>query len=680
MARPSVTIAQNAGFCFGVKRATDALEKVLSEKRKGERICTLGHLIHNDVYNRALAERGVLNVDSQDMTSLSESATEDSPVTVLVRAHGVTVETLAILRRCADENPFFHYIDCTCPYVSKIHRIAERETGDDTIFLLLGDENHPEVEGIISYVKGEKHVFPDFGALETAVLSKKLDVSCEKRIVLAAQTTQKLSEWRKCEDFLKNLFTNIKIFDTICIVTEERQTEAASLARECDFMIVIGGQHSSNTRKLYAVCHQNCSTTVQVDTADDLLSQHLIPSSYQRVGIVAGASTPQTLIQEVFKTMSEAEIREEDFGTMLEESLKTINTGDTVKGIVTAVTDLEIQLDLGVKVTGVIKSDDDTSVKYSEAFKVGDEVEAFVIRVNDVEGVATLSKRRIDTDRSWKVIESAKEERTVLTAVVSEAVKGGVVVRVEGHRVFVPASQTGVPKGGDFSSLVGKEVSFRIIEVKPGKKAIGSIKSVLSEERAAKEAEFWANIEEGKTYVGTVKSMTSYGAFVDLGGVDGMVHKSELSWRDIPSPAAVVSIGDEIKVFVKSFDSEKKRISLGYKTEETNPWYIFSNNYQIGDVVTVKIVNIKPFGAFAEIVDGVDGLIHISQIALQRIEKPEDVLALGDEVEAKIIGIEENGKDRRISLSIKAVLQEAAEEAVEEIAEEAAEEAATDAE
>ncbi len=674
MERPTVTVARHAGFCFGVKRATDALEQALTEKREGERICTLGHLIHNDVYNRALSQRGVLNVSGEELLSLARSASEESPVTVFVRAHGVPKETTALLLRCAEENPFFRYVDCTCPYVLKIHRIAERETGDDSVFLLLGDEKHPEVEGILSYVKGEKHVFPDFQALESLISSGKIERTCAKNIVLAAQTTQKLSEWRKCEDFLKNLFTNIKIFDTICIVTEERQTEAASLARECDFMIVIGGQQSSNTRKLYAVCHRNCSATVQVDTADDLLSQHLIPSSYQRVGIVAGASTPQALIQEVLKTMSEAEIREEDFGALLEESLKTINTGDTVKGIVTAVTDLEIQLDLGVKVTGVIKSDDDTSVKYSEAFKVGDEIEAFVIRVQDGEGVATLSKKRVDTDRSWKVIESAKEERTVLTAVVSEAVKGGVVIRVEGHRVFVPASQTGVPKDGDFSVLVGKEVRFRIIEVKPGKKAIGSIKSVLSEERAAKEAEFWANVEEGKTYVGTVKSMTSYGAFVDLGGVDGMVHKSELSWRDIPSPAAVVSIGDEIKVFVKSFDAEKKRISLGYKTEETNPWYIFSNNYQVGDIVTAKIVNIKPFGAFAEIIDGVDGLIHISQIALQRIEKPEDVLALGDEVEAKIIGIEENGKDRRISLSIKAVLQETAEE--EAPAEEAAEAAA----
>lgn len=666
---PIVRVARHAGFCFGVKRATSALESALDNARPGERICTLGNLIHNDVYNGQLARRGVRNISADEIEALSASATAASPVTVFVRAHGIVKTTAERLAACAAQNPHFGFVDCTCPFVSKIHRIAKEETedppeagADGTVFLLLGDANHPEVEGIMSYAKGEKHVFANFEVLKEGISNGRFRCDCSKRIILAAQTTQKLSEWRKCEDFLKTLFTNIKIFDTICIVTEERQTEAASLAQECDFMIVIGGRNSSNTKKLYDVCRSACSAAVQVDTAEDLLSQELNPSSYKKVGIVAGASTPQALIQEVCRIMTEADIRDEDFGTMLEDSIKTINTGDTVKGIVTAVTDLEIQLDLGVKVTGVIKSDDDPSVKYSEAFHVGDEIEAFVVRVNDVEGVATLSKKRIDSDRSWKIIEEAKENNTILTAVVSEAVKGGVVIRVSGNRVFVPASQTGVPKGGDLAPLVGTEVGFRIIELKPGKKAIGSIKSVLAEERAAKEANFWANIEEGKTYVGTVKSLTSYGAFVDLGGVDGMVHKTELSWKKIASPASVVSIGDELKVFVKSFDAEKKRISLGYKTEETNPWYIFTHTYEVGDIVHVKVVNIKPFGVFAEIIDGVDGLIHISQLASQRVAKPEDVVSLGDEVDAKIIGIEEDGKDKRISLSIRAVLEDTAEE------------------
>ena len=357
---------------------------------------------------------------------------------------------------------------------------------------------------------------------------------------------------------------------------------------------------------------------------------------------------------------------EENFAQMLDESFKTLNTGDTVTGIVTKVTDADLQLDLGTKVTGMIKAEqitDDSSVKLTEMFKVGDEVEAFVIRVSDVEGVAELSKKRVDSDKNWIKIVQASENQEILEGKVTEAVKGGVVVVVDSVRIFVPASQTGVPKEGDLNALVGTVVKLKVIEIKPfGKKAIGSIRVVLREERRAKEAAFWAEIEEGKKYTGTVKSMTSYGAFVDLGaGVDGMVHTSELSWKHIKSPADVLAIGDEITVFVKSFDAEKKRISLGYKTDDTNPWLLFRNTYNTGDVVSVKIVNMMPFGAFAEIMDGVDGLIHISQIAQTRIGKPADVLELGQEVDAKIIEIDDENK--KVSLSIRVLLDEAQAEA-----------------
>ena len=358
----------------------------------------------------------------------------------------------------------------------------------------------------------------------------------------------------------------------------------------------------------------------------------------------------------------------ENFEEMLESSLKTLNTGDTVTGTVTFVTDAEIQLDLGVNVTGIIKAEqitDDASVKLTEMFKKGDEIEAFVIRVSDIEGVAELSKKRVDSDRNWQKVVLACENKDVLEGKVVEVVKGGVVVLVGANRVFVPASQTGVPKEGDLNTLKGTQVKLRVIEIK-GNKAIGSIKVVARDERKAKEAEFWASIEEGKVYTGAIKSLTAYGAFVDLGGVDGMVHKTELSWKPIAKPADVVAVGDEITVFVKSFDAEKKRISLGYKTEESNPWYIFTGKYNVGDVAAVKIVNMMPFGAFAEIVDGVDGLIHISQIAQQKIGKPADVLELGQVVDAKIIAIDEENK--KVSLSIRALLDEAqaAEEAMPE--------------
>ena len=366
----------------------------------------------------------------------------------------------------------------------------------------------------------------------------------------------------------------------------------------------------------------------------------------------------------------------ENFEELLESSLKTLNTGDTVTGTVTMVTDAEIQLDLGVNVTGIIKAEqitDDASVKLTEMFKKGDEVEAFVIRVSDIEGVAELSKKRVDSDKNWQKIVLACENAEVLEGKVVEVVRGGVVVLVGANRVFVPASQTGVPKDGDLATLKGEQVKLRVIEIK-GNRAIGSIRIVAREERRAKEEAFWASVEEGKVYTGCVKSLTSYGAFVDLGGVDGMVHKTELSWTPISSPAAVVSVGQEITVFVKSFDAEKKRISLGYKTDDTNPWYIFTGKYGVGDVASVKIVSLMPFGAFAEIVDGVDGLIHISQIADKRIGNPSEVLTVGQQVDAKIIAIDE--ENQKVSLSIRALLDEAQAEAEampEEYAEEAAE-------
>ena len=366
----------------------------------------------------------------------------------------------------------------------------------------------------------------------------------------------------------------------------------------------------------------------------------------------------------------------ENFAELLDgATIKTLNTGEIVTGTVTHVSDTELQLDLGTGVTGYIKAErvsDDPSVKLTEQYHVGDTVEAKVIRVSDVEGMAELDKRRVDSNKNWEKVVAAKEANEILEAPVADVVKGGVIVFVYGNRVFIPASQSGVPKDGDLTPLKGTTVKFKVIEIKePGHKAIGSIRAVLREERRAAEEAFWASIEEGKVYTGVVKSMTSYGAFVDLGGVDGMVHTTELSWKHIKSPAEVVSIGETITVYVKSFDAEKKRISLGYKTEETNPWVIFTGKCQVGDVVPVKIVSMMPFGAFAEIIDGVDGLIHISQIAMTRIGKPADVLEIGQSVDAKIIEID--NEKQKVSLSIRALLEEVAaaeaampEEAVEE--------------
>ena len=685
-----VTVAQNAGFCFGVKRATDALEARIDGKTAGERIYTLGTLIHNDTYNASLYGRGVRVTDIAGVEELAESATEQSPVTVFVRAHGIPKEHELLLRRLTQANPYFSYRDCTCPFVKKIHNIAKENSSPDNIFILLGSAAHPEVVGIMSYFEHEKYTVNSAEELSELVNTLGKKNLLQKTPILAAQTTQNLSEWKKSQEILKKLYTNALIFDTICSVTELRQTEAASLSRKCDVMIVIGGRESSNTAKLYSICKENCPHTYWIERPEELAVNNLITSAHTKVGIAAGASTPSGVIQEVYKTMSEMN---ENFAELLDATeIKTLNTGDTVTGTVTSVTDAELYLDFGAQVTGLIKAEqitDDTSVKLTEMYKPGDEIEAFVIRVSDVEGFAELSKKRVDSDKNWQKIVDASENGEVLTGKVVEVVKGGVAVLVDANRVFVPASQTGVPKDESLETIKGQEVSLKIIEIK-GKRAIGSIRVVAREERRAREEAFWASMEEGKVFKGAVKSMTSYGAFVDLGGVDGMVHKSELSWKPIATPAAVLEIGQEIEVFVKSFDAEKKRISLGYKKDCDNPWYIFTGKYAVGDVASVKIVNMMPFGAFAEIVDGVDGLIHISQIAQQKIGKPADILELGQVVDAKIIAIDE--ENQKVSLSIRALLDEAqaAEEAMpadETVAEEAvaeeevvAEEAAADAE
>ncbi|MBQ8432948.1 MAG: 4-hydroxy-3-methylbut-2-enyl diphosphate reductase [Clostridia bacterium] len=670
----SITVAKHAGFCFGVKRATDRLEQALQNALPGEKIFTLGHLIHNEAYNRAMEARGVVAVEADAISDLCARATASHPVSILVRAHGCPRDTVRLLEELSAGNPHFRWIDCTCPYVEKIHQIAADTNPEEQFFVLIGAANHPEVVGIMSCFDGEKYVFSSPEELESSLSQQAVDNLNKKTPVMVAQTTQNLGNWYQSQKKLKKLYTNAKIFDTICRVTELRQTEATELAKVCDFMVVIGGRASSNTAKLYEICRKECGNTVWIATASELDKSLL--SGHQHIGIVAGASTPSEEIEEVYKTMSEM-----NFEEMLETQCVTLNTGDVVTGTVTHVSDAELQLDVSAGVTGYIKAEqisDDPSFKLTENFKIGDKVEAFVIRVSDIEGVAELSKKRVDADKNWQNIVAACEEKTVLEGKVAEAVKGGVVIFCDANRVFVPASQTGVPKDGDLSSIVGTTVQFKIIETKPGKKAIGSIRQVLREARRAQEAEFWANIEVGKTYNGVVKSMTTYGAFVDLGGVDGMVHVTELSWKHIKSPAEVVEIGQNLTVFVKSFDAEKKRISLGYKTEESNPWNIFKSQYAIGDIASVKIVSMMPFGAFAEIVDGVDGLIHISQIAMQRIAKPADILAIDQVVDARIIDIDD--EKQKVSLSIRSLLEEAA-AAAEAMPEEfAAEEAPADAE
>ena len=666
-----ITVGKYAGFCFGVKRAVDCVYE-LAKDNVNKRIYTTGELIHNPAIIRELESLGVHPASEEEIDSICDSEPSDSETVVVIRTHGVPKQISDKLFLRAEHDPGFHVVDCTCPYVKKIHKIVDDNTDENTLTVIMGDPLHPEVRGICSYCKGEYAVCD---SAQSCIEKIKLCKTNKSRIILVAQTTQKLSEWRKCQENIQKVCTNSIIFDTICNVTESRQTEADEMSRNVNLMIVIGGRNSSNTNKLYKTAKQNLDNTYLIEDESELPLEQITPRTI--AGITAGASTPSGIIEEVKRIMEEnlmeTEITGEDFAGMLEQSLKTLNTGDTVTGLITSISSGEIHVDLGAKATGIIPASELSDVspaEISEKYHVGDEIEAIVVKVSDLDGIATLSRRKIENVINWKNIVAAYEASEVLEGKITDAVKGGVIISLFGMRVFIPASHTGVSKDTDLSTLVGTTQKVKIIEINDARRrAVASVRVIKREEKKKLEAAFWESIEEGKVYTGKVKSITNYGAFVDLGGIDGMVHSSELSWTRIAHPSDVVSVGDEITVYVKSFDREAKRISLGYKTEESNPWNIFMSTYTIGDVANVKIVSLLAFGAFAEIVPGVDGLIHISQISLEKIASPADVLQVGQTVDAKIVDIDYD--NHKISLSIRAILEdeEDAEEYDEDIAE-----------
>ena len=640
-----VILAETAGFCYGVERAV----KLAQETAKARGGAMLGSIVHNAGVVRGIEKLGMRLITSPEQARAGE--------TVLIRAHGERKETIEQLQDRGAE-----IVSAVCPHVDRIRKLARQAEDEGRRVILIGERNHPEVEGIAGWCK-EPLIFENVQEVED-FLKDRPDFACLPSILLA-QTTCIRALWESCVNFLKKECTNLKIDDTICNATQKRQSEAAEIASSADVMVVVGDRKSANTRHLTEICKENCTRVYQIEDADELSPDMFHGCTV--AGLTAGASTPAGIIKEVYATMTE-EIKtiegNETFEEMLDKSFKTLNTGDKVTGIVTAIGATEIQVDLGCKQAGYIPVSElssDPDAKVEDIVHVGDEIETYIVRVNDVEGYATLSKKRLDAVKVWEDIENAVENKTVLEGIVTEENKGGIVVSVKGVRVFVPASQSGLPKDSDLSQLIKQRVQLRVTEVnRARRRVVGSIKAVQNEARAAAQAEIWANIEVGKHYDGVVKSMTSYGVFVDIGGVDGMVHISELSWSRIKNPAEVVSVGDHLDVYVLSFDPEKHKISLGVKDRTQNPWDVFMNTYKVGDVANVRIVKLMTFGAFAEVVPGVDGLIHISQIADRRIDKPSDVLAEGDKVDAKIIAIDEDKK--KISLSIRALLTPAAEE------------------
>lgn len=685
-----IILAETAGFCFGVDRAVNLVYSLVND---GKKVCTLGPIIHNAQLVGDLEQRGVKIIDSIDECP--------DGYMVVVRTHGVEKSVIDDI-----ENKNIDYVDATCPFVKKIHRIVKKFDSSVPV-LVAGDVNHPEAIGIRSYCNGKSFVFKNDEELQKILQNDYIDKN--KKIICVSQTTFSLEEWKKCEKIIKKVCTNCEIFDTICNATADRQNEAYEISKKSDAMIVIGGRHSSNTCKLRDVSSALCRSFL-IETADELKSIDLSP--YNVIGVTAGASTPSVIIKEVLKSMSE-EIKEKEvettsavteevvetaetadkavkepavkasadgeasFEELLNESFKENENSKVVTGTVVSITPTEVYVDVpGRKQTGVVAFNDLSAEpidKCEDVVSVGDEIDLVIMKTDDQDGVLKLSKKLVDAQKGWDDIVAAKENDEILEGTVTQVIRGGVLVTTKGTRVFVPASLSGVPRNQELDSIKGQTVRFKIIDINPARRrAVGSIKVVADAERKEKQDAVWATLEVGKKMTGTVKSLTSYGAFVDLGGIDGMIHISELSWSRIKHPSEVVKVGDTVEVTIKALDEETRKISLGFKNIEDSPWEIMKRDYPVGSVVDARIVSFATFGAFANILPTVDGLIHISQISWDRIQTPQDVLKIGDVVKAKIIDIDYDKK--RVSLSIKELLDKP-EETIPELADDESEDA-----
>lgn len=620
--------AKTSGFCFGVEKAVETTFNLAESG--GKQIYTLGDIIHNKIVIDSLKEKGVKVINSLDELN-------DSNAIVIIRAHGVPK---IIYEQLESRN--IDYVDATCPYVKKIQRLAEKYYLDGYQIIITGDSSHPEVIGINGWCNNEAIIIDSVEQLKE--IEKK-----DKKYCLLSQTTYNKNKWYNILSHYKKEFDKSSYFDTICNATTMRQEEASLLASDVDLMLVIGDKKSSNSMKLFDICSEKCTNTMLVESPDDLVGVDF--NNIKKTGITAGASTPERVIGEVINIMSENN-GNEIFASMLEESLTTLTSGETVKGTIIRVDTSGVFVDLGFKYEGFVSIEE-----FSEQPEVGDEVEAVVVRVNDKDGEVTLSKRKLDYKKDLKVIEQSYNDKTPITVTVKQVIKGGLAANIGKTRVFIPASHVEDRFVSDLTPYLNKELDIVIITFERGRrgqmKIVGSHKIVAKKKNEKAASEVWSSIEVGKEYTGTVKNLTNFGAFVDIGGVDGLVHISELSWKKIKHPSQVVKVGDEINVHVLSFEQENDKISLGYKKAEDNPWLNIENEYNVGDVVPCKVVRFVPFGVFVQLENGVDGLVHISQISNVRINAASDVLKMGQTVEAKITEIDIENK--KINLNIRDV-------------------------
>ncbi|MDR1688441.1 MAG: bifunctional 4-hydroxy-3-methylbut-2-enyl diphosphate reductase/30S ribosomal protein S1 [Clostridiales bacterium] len=653
-----ITVAQTAGFCFGVSRAVN---RAFKESQTRE-IVTYGPLTHNSHVINKLEKRNVYAVSNLD---------EALGKTLLIRAHGVSK---AVIQET--EQKGIEYIDCTCPCLKKIHSIVEKSSLKGDIIIIAGDKTHPEVYGTQGWALNGSIAInnPD------EVFLHKFDVS--KNYTVVAQTTIIEENFNAIIVNLRNLGLNLTVYNTICDATRKRQEEADFISKNVDIMLVLGDKKSSNTTKLYEICKKNCEKTFLLHQFEFLVLKNA--SENDRIGVTAGASTPPDIIKEAIEFMNEAEKNTQSFEEMLDDSLVTLRTGEVVKGTVINVTATEISVNLKYKSDGIIpKSEftDDSNADLTALVKPGDEIEVYVTRVNDGEGNVLLSKKRLDSQKGWANIEEAFNSHTPIRGKFQDVIKGGMMASICGLRVFVPSSQVSSRYVDDLKKFKGKEADFKIIEFdKKSRRIVAGRKELAQQEEKESKDKVFASLEEGQRIKGTVSRIVEFGAFVDLGGVDGLIHISQMSWGRVRKAKDIVSEGDVVEVVVLNFDKEKSKISLSLKDVNNDPWFDATVKYQIGDIVEGKVVRMVPFGAFVELEDGVDGLVHVSQIAHTHVPKPDDVLSIGQIIRVKVTEVDIENK--RISLSKKDAEpkddEDEAEEAVADDAVELADEAVAD--
>lgn len=633
-----VILAKTAGFCFGVKRA---VEKVYECAGNDKRVYTYGPIIHNEEVVADLKSKGV-----DIINSIAELDIKDCDNTeVVIRSHGVGEAVYNELREKG-----ISIVDATCPFVKKIHGIVSKESAKGNQIIIIGNENHPEVIGIKGWCKTEPFI------IDSVEKAEKILDKLQKNVIIVSQTTFNVTKFKELVEFFHNKSYNVYVYNTICNATDERQKEAAKLAAEVDVMIVIGGRSSSNTQKLYEISKKECKNTYYIQTLVDLdLS---VVESAKRVGITAGASTPNHIIKEVQNSMSELSF--EELLKQSEEKEGKIRVGSIVEGKVINVKPDEIAVDIQYKADGIITRNEYSNtpnLDLTTVVKVGDPITVKVLKTNDGDGQVLLSYKSVAAEKSYAALEEAYENQTVLTAKVTQVLDGGLSVSVDECKVFIPASLVSDVYEKNLNKFMDQEVEFIITEFNPRKRRIiGNRKMLIVERKAELAKKLFESIKVGDVVEGTVKNVTTFGAFIDLGGADGLLHISEMSWGRIDDPKSVLKVGDTVKTFIKEIKGEK--IALSLKFEDENPWVKAADKYTVGSVVTGKIARMTVFGAFVELEPGVDALLHVSQISNEHVAKPEDVFKIGDEITAVVVDFKQ--AEKKISLSIKALQSEEA--------------------